>query len=131
MLAYDSKFLKIVVNLENKYFEMIRTSEYSTESIYKKELTKMAEVVEKYQFSKLILDEGAYTYVIEPEWQNWLNKEIFPRAYKYGLRQIAIILKDEIFLQISLEQTFEEKEGSVFDTEYFNEKEKAIKWILK
>lgn len=61
--------------------------------------------------------------------QTWVNTEWFPSALQLGIKKMAVILGDDIFNQMSVEEIMNNVEGSDFVLRYFPGTEEAVKWL--
>lgn len=68
--------------------------------------------------------------VVSDEDQEWVNNEWFPTLLKAGIKNMAIVVAQNIFGQMSIEEimgTLNAETG--FESRYFNNLEEAITWI--
>ena len=77
-----------------------------------------------------ILNDITELEVNSIENQEWTQKEWFPEVEKAGLKYFAFLMAENIFGQVSAEQTNEkaEEEGRI-KIEYFGNKAKAEEWL--
>ncbi len=69
---------------------------------------------------------------ISEEDQQWVNQEWFPTLIKAGIKNMAIVVAENIFGQMSIEDimgTLDAETG--FESRYFNSLEDALWWIDK
>jgi hypothetical protein len=61
--------------------------------------------------------------------QNWSNVEWFPKALVSGISKMGVIVADDVFNQMSVDQIMSKVESANFESQYFPTKEKARSWI--
>ncbi len=132
MLLYESEFVKIVFDEENLVVENHRRdcSEMSDEN-YRTEAIILAEFVEKHKPKGILMNNREFNFVIVPSTQIWVNQNIFPRLLKTGLRKGAFVVTDNVFSQVSVEQTLDEEESKPFIIKYFKNIEEAKNWLTR
>ena len=69
-------------------------------------------------------------FTIMPYIQEWTNQSIFIPSLSIGLNKSAFVVSEDLFIQVSIEQTMSETEGDKFTICYFDNKEEAKNWIL-
>jgi hypothetical protein len=67
--------------------------------------------------------------IIHPDLQAWVRESIVVPMVDNGAQKLAIIVGEDLIVQLSIEQTMEETE-SIFQTRYFSNQESARKWLL-
>lgn len=66
--------------------------------------------------------------VISVEDQQWTNEVWFPSALSAGIKYIALVVPEDIFSQVSVDNIIDNAEGD-FQTRYFNSVEEAAAWL--
>ncbi len=61
--------------------------------------------------------------------QNWSNTEWFPKALGAGISKMGVIVSDDVFNQMSVDQIMSNVESANFVSQYFPDKDKARNWI--
>ncbi len=133
MQVYQSPYLQINLYLEDSLIELIwlpATKDITTEE-YKNEHVELLKVVLEHKIVKVLANTKDLGSVVTPEVQEWMNENIFLPAMENGFNKIAIILSNEFFTQLSIQQAMEEEIGQRITTRYFDELEQAREWILK
>ncbi|OQY01016.1 MAG: hypothetical protein B6I20_08100 [Bacteroidetes bacterium 4572_117] len=99
--------------------------------IFKQVADSIVDELEKNKTSKVLNNVSGLT-MNTIENQEWTQNDWFPRAEKAGLKYYAFILADDVFGQVSAEQTNEkaDEEGNI-KIEYFDSKEKAVAWLAE
>ena len=121
-ISYEKENAMIIPRWNENSFEL-------TSDVYKFEMEKYTEMVEKYRPSKALIDTIKFGFTITPEIQEWTNKELFPRILASGVINVAIIMPDELITQLALEQVMEESQGVKFTTNYFSDESEAREWL--
>lgn len=75
------------------------------------------------------IDTRNMRFAIHPDLQAWVVENIVVPMVGNGAQKLAIIVSEDLIVQLSIEQTMEETE-SIFQTRYFSNQESARKWLL-
>ena len=94
------------------------------------EMEQYTKMVEKYKPTKALIDTLQFGFIIAPKVQEWTNENLFPRILALGVKRVAILLPEEIVLQLALEQVMTESLGIEFETKYFSNEAEARSWLL-
>jgi hypothetical protein len=100
-----------------------------TDDIFKEEMLHYASIVEKHQAPKLLLSLRQGNYGLVPSTQEWVATTIAPRTIAAGQRKIAMVLADDLFTKVSLEQLMEEGDIPLIHQQYFDNREQALVWL--
>ncbi len=92
---------------------------------------ELVKIIEKYKPSGFLANTLNYRFVISPDLQKWSVSNVFELFAKVGLKKIAMIVTDDLFPQVSLEQFIEEYEGGKIETKYFDKEVDSLKWLTK
>ncbi|HAS44020.1 MAG TPA: hypothetical protein DCS93_26315 [Microscillaceae bacterium] len=71
-------------------------------------LQKVVKRVEKLEVKLLLINTTNFDFVIEPRMQTWLSAEFNQRLAKAGLKKMAIVLPEAVFVQVAIEQAVQE-----------------------
>lgn len=135
MEIYESQFVK------RKFDSLtgIMTSSWLPETekmdkeAYKKEMLSLCDLLEKFESGLLLSNTKNLRFTITPELQEWTTQEIAPRLTENQLKKQAVVIPEEIFSQVSMEQVIsdvEEKEHQ-HQTRFFPDAGKAKEWLLE
>jgi hypothetical protein len=102
-----------------------------TDELYKFEMEKYTELVEKYRPNKALVNCLKQSFAIGVDLQEWTNNTLFPRILAVGVTRVAILMPADLIAQLSLEQTMGEALGVKFVTDYFDNEPEARKWLLE
>ncbi len=123
----------MIINVDDnqQYIETIRTllTEDQTVEEYKEDILKWASIVEAKCPVNQLVDERNMRFLITPDLQIWINKNIIATAIKHGLRKVAFLVSEELFSQVSIEQAMEENTNSLLKVRYFDKRENALEWL--
>jgi hypothetical protein len=72
-----------------------------------------------------------FRYIITPEQQEWVDKNIHPLVLNEGKNRIAMLTSTDLFAQVSTEQLVGEEHGKKLNVKFFDDEEKAKKWLLE
>lgn len=83
---------------------------------------------------KFMLTDSSYGIVVPTDIQDWIVSFLFPEVIEKGVSKYAIILSEEFFAQLSVEQMFDEirdDSDTGFKQYNFENEADAMKWLLK
>ncbi len=105
---------------------------FMTVDDYKKELLFFRKQIETNQYSVVLSDLLNFNFIIVPELQIWVDLHITTQI-AHIIQRIAFVLPNDIFTVVALEQTLDTETGirERKKIEYFEDRELAIKWLLK
>jgi hypothetical protein len=66
---------------------------------------------------------------IDPADQDWSNNEWFPQALATGLKKMGVIISDDVFNKMSVEEIMSKVESAGFESQYFDDINKAFQWM--
>ncbi|MCC5946208.1 MAG: hypothetical protein JJT94_14855 [Bernardetiaceae bacterium] len=129
----DNKYWTIQYDEANQIIlcEWKAEAEELNDELFKSEMRGYADIVEKYRAPKLLLNTRIGSYALAPDIQEWVATEIAPRTMGAGQRKMAIILSDNLFAQVSVEQMLEEGDMPTLMQQYFDDKEEAFAWLCE
>lgn len=102
-----------------------------TDELLKKDFEGYVEkVITLYKPELIYHNVSKAYYPMNPDLQNWINTNVNAKAIAYGARKFAFVLPEDIFTQISIQQTVEEDVvKNKVAIAYFDEEPKAIQWL--
>ncbi len=101
-----------------------------SEDDFKTEMFNYLAFVEEYITEKALINTKFFNFSIHSELQIWVDKNISNKANKI-VKKIAFILPEDMFAEISIQQTMNEKEGAKYEKiKYFSTIEQARDWLL-
>lgn len=131
MIIYNTPC--IIIDYEESNSLLVSTFTEKTvhwnKETYQKEALESVGFAEKYKPKYHIIDTRKFMFTITPELQNWVNQKIMPIYKENGLYKSAIVVSENIFSQVSIEQTIEDMENPA-EIHYFDSIEDARKWVL-
>ncbi len=133
MEVYSSKFVTVFFDAEKSLckFEWKPETENSTDSDFKNWNQDLVKVIKQHCPKKLLSDNTQYMFTITPELQEWSASNVFHPMTEAGLRYLAMVVSQELFPQISLEQFSEENKERVLHQKFFKEIDEAKKWLAE
>ncbi len=129
---FKTKFVEIITNKEKSYIEIIRSTETAKmqENDYKKEAVEWLEIIQSEKPKFQLVDDRNMKFVINVKLQDWINKNLITPAVKASIRKTAFIVTNEIFSQVSIEQTLDDNKERVLQINYFENKKDAKDWLF-
>ncbi len=111
-------------------YSYLEESEEMTDEDFQRNMSYYAEMVQKYQPKRLLVDNKLLKFTVSPELQEWVVKEIAPKTA--SLQKMAFVLSDDLFAQVSMQQMMDE-EGITQQyglPKYFNNVKEAQVWLF-
>ncbi len=132
MEIFKSKYQTISLMDNKLVIEQIYHAETESmeENDLKSDLVQLKNGFEKYKPKYVYADVSNLRFVIDPELQEWIAKNIIIHFSLNGGKKVAIRVSTEMINQLSFEQTIEEDKEAQYQTKYFDNKEEALKWLL-
>ncbi len=130
MVLFENDYLSVHLLEEEKIIlgHWKPTSPYFTTDLFKENMQTWLEEVKKYKDINVLADARTFTFTIEPETQSWVNENIIGLYPEYGVKKLGFLVSPDIFAQVSIEQTIDEKEQA-FEVRYFEEEAEAKAWL--
>jgi len=117
---------------DRSYFKVVRLgSGEIEEEEYKKLILSWAKEVEFYKPVYQLVNYLNFYKPVPPNMQVWINKNLIGPAFNFGMKKVAFIISRDFYVQVSLEQTMQEKEGKKFKLKYFDNETDAESWLFK
>jgi hypothetical protein len=99
-----------------------------TSGEYRDTLNILLSGMEQYHSSRVIVDT-THLGTIHPDDQEWSISDWTRRAMQIGYTHLAIILPDDVFTQVSVEDTMSLMKDQTFQSHYFDSVDEAKDWI--
>lgn len=104
-------------------------TERMSEAEFKASILAEQQAVEQVKPKVILADTLNMRYSIAPHLQEWHNGIIFPAFEKAGLQKLAILVSQDIFAQVSIEQLVDDGASHELASRYFDSREDALKWL--
>jgi len=129
----DSKFLSLAYHKELDTLYCIWTKETATANWeeVQAEMYRYIAAMEEHNPKALLIDERKMYYPWDIENQTWVAKNISSRMNDLDVKKIALVMSEDIIVQISTDQLFDEINPQNSITKYFESIEDAEAWIKK
>ncbi len=107
-------------------------TELMTKEEFKTEMLMLPDQIGQYGAKFLLSNLQNLRFIIEPDLQTWLVQTIIPKFTEIGLRKQAIVVPEDFFTQIALEQTIDELEDVSHENQsrFFPSETEAEKWLI-
>ena len=132
MEVFKSKFMTCDVDSDNRIYNVKWTIETEKASVNEFEQwnIELTNIYARYCYESMLANTKDYKFVILPEQQEWSVANVFEKFASAGLKKIALVVADDIFPQVSLEQFVNEYGKEKITTKYFSSEEEARIWLL-
>ncbi len=85
-----------------------------------------------FKAKKILMNMKDFKFVVVPEIQDALNKEVIPLYLKLGIERFAFVVPLDIFVQVALQQAIDDSNDYVRkQIKYFDDDETARKWLIE
>ena len=110
---------------------MVTWKKPSTTEVYKLIFSEMLESVSSFNAGALILDIH-HQGIVGIENRKWLQNEILPKAYRQGIRKVAIVTPIDVFSTIFIDSIKKGTHALSLNLDYraFNDLVMAKSWVL-
>lgn len=134
MIVYESEFTIIEFTPELKLQVQIwkedTLSLNFTEELYKREVLANAKQVAENKTQFLISDARNFDFIVVPDLQTWTVTHFLDVLVKEPCEKYALIVGEDLFTQVSIEQTVRESKHKGVMIKYFTTIESAKEWVL-
>jgi hypothetical protein len=128
---YETEFVTAYWDATNKIIKTLwETPPIMAEDDYRKEITRYFEAIKEYLPAFSLINAQNAQYNVRPDTQTWMVENLFPIYVQIKLKKMAIIVSKDFITQLSLEQTIEEADNSIFQTSYFDNEDDALNWFI-
>lgn len=131
MKIYDSKYKSVEFN-EAEALMITKWKPNSielNESTFKEQIKIWLNEVISLKPTKLLIDSIDFQFILEPDVQDWFDKEVFSAYPKAGVKKKAFLHSKDYVAQVSLEQHTNGIQNSTFEVAFFATKEEALEWL--
>ncbi len=105
------------------------TSENLTAKGFKSQMLELAKYFEELQPEKVLIDMRKFFFAVNPELQDWVNKNVNSKLAKVNAKT-AFVVSNDLFTKISVEQTLDENDGAAVNSKFFDDYENAKTWLI-
>ena len=128
---------------KNSYFEVLHDASKEmfhyayNESSYHMQPTEYIQLLEDFiqltyqHCPRLMLgDMMDFQFIITPDIQEWIDQNLFKVYKEVGFKKMTLLLSKEYVPKLSIQQAMDEDTTNAFKTQYFDDQEKALAWLL-
>ena len=132
MKLFENMFVSLIYDVEYNVLKQIWTeaSEEMTDDNYMEIQLKTLELFKEKGANKIFVDVVNFKYIIIIEMQEWTVENILNKLIEAGIEKTAYITSNDLFAQISVEQTIDEEKQQKFIAKYFQTPKEAYSWLL-
>ncbi|MDW8211489.1 MAG: hypothetical protein RMJ44_10420 [Cytophagales bacterium] len=135
MQVYQSRYAMMEVFPDRQFNKVtwLPTTAQMSEEEFKIELLNQSQAAAPYGYARILIDTSKFSMIVTPPIQKWAQENIHRPIYETGLRpKIAFLASEDIFSQVSIEQTMDEEVANDFSQiRYFQTEEEALQWLLE
>jgi len=132
MQVYKSRFANAYFDEDKSLFTVVwsDSKQKMTENIFKKTIIEYIKILKEIKPRLFLFDSRTIVFPIEPELQKWINKNSLLQT-KEIIEKEAILIKKDIFMYLSAEQTIEIEKDFVSERMIFYDKDVALEWLFE
>lgn len=127
MIKFENSVAKISFNREASVIE-VEWIQTPTSREFREILTKGLGFVQETKVSQWIGDVR-HLGAISEEDQQWSTNEWFPEAIVSGIKKMGVIVSDDVFNQLSVEEIMSKVAVVDFSSRYFASRADALSWM--
>ncbi len=124
---FQTPYLLLQYNDQEKY-TAASWQHFPLSDEFRTGMDQIIRVMEEKKIGKVLTDTRKMG-AISPDDQDWSINDWLPRAFAAGYRRIAIVISEDIFNQMSVEDIMSRVEGVDFVTKYFPSLEAGRQWL--
>ncbi len=130
-LIFKSEYTCINIINEKSIIEQMWESvdEMMNIDLFKAEMKVFFDLFKLSKYQKFCINARKFNYVIDVDLQEWMGDTFKPHLIPI-VRKAAIVLPDDTFTEISIQQTVEEVSENDEKKSYFKNSNKAYNWLL-
>lgn len=129
-IIFDKHYLTIFADEEEKEIHL-RWKAFANSDELRESLNFALEYVKVHHIKRWLGNLRNMSVIKEAD-RSWINNEWFPQLANTGLNKMAIIISLDYFNQSAVNRIMDKAEPIIpFETEYFNDMEKAREWLNK
>lgn len=128
-LFYSTDRLEVFY-LPNTNIGLSRWNGFSYGDEYRNAMDKIIEFYTEKKITKILANLEKFD-VITDEDQKWTNETWFPKLLGAGVKRMAVVVSQDAFSQMSVEDVLSKVESLDFVSQFFNSEEAAHKWLEK
>ncbi|GAA4839295.1 hypothetical protein [Algivirga pacifica] len=98
------------------------------EDVFKKEVLEIVQMVGRHQPKNVLDDTQNFRFTITSDLQDWVNSEVLPSFIENGIKKYAVVVSEEIFSKVSIEQTLRDQDSPI-QNRYFDSDTDARLWL--
>jgi hypothetical protein len=126
-LVYQNAVLDIFIH-KNAGAVILQWKNPPTSAEFRQGLSKGLATLQEHKLHKWIGD-CTFLGAIDQADQEWSNSVWFPQALGAGITKMGVIVSDDIFNQLSVEEIMNKVEGTGFTSQYFPVLSQAVAWM--
>lgn len=129
-IIFDKPFLTVAADDEH-FLINLRWKNFATSDEFREGLSFGLEYVKAHQTRRWLANLRDMSIIKEAD-RLWTNNEWFPALAKTSLKRMAIIVSLDYLNQSSVNRIMHKAEEVIgFETEYFNDFDRAKEWLMQ
>ncbi len=131
MQVYKSKYANAYFDKENKLFTVTwkDPKQKMKDEHFKQIVLDYIKLIIELRPELFLLDAYSLYFPVEPNLQIWMNRNSLART-RDVIRKEAILVKNDVIMFLSAEQTIETEMIRSTERKIFHERNKAMEWLL-
>lgn len=113
------------------HWEWNPKTEHASWSDMQEAMIEYAEAAERFKAENHIINEKHQGFTFVPDYQIWIDNNVSPRTVASGCKRFALVKSDDLFIEVAVQQIFEEQNTSQMQLQIFNTFDQAKDWIQK
>jgi len=127
MEIYNDEYLKITF-IEEKHRFINYWNKSPNEEIFKKSMLIYVNFLKSHKPKQSLWILEKFYFKIQQSLRNWVEENVNVIALKLGVKKVAFVVSNDLLVQLSVINSFEENE-SVYSPQHFSTKKDAEDWL--
>ena len=126
-VVYEDEYMTITHHEDLDLIEI--AARMKDEADLKRSLLKVLEVIEQCNPDKMLWDERELKFVIDPDFERWIDENIHAKQVELGIVKKAFVMAGDFNVQIGIEEVMDNEYARQIEAAYFLTREQAMDWL--
>ena len=128
-VVYENEYMTITHHEDIDLIEIAARME--DEANLRRSLLKVLEVIEQCNPDKMLWDERELKFVIDPDFERWIDENIHAKQVELGIVKKAYVMSADFNIEHGVAEAMDNEYGSQLNTANFLTRELAMDWLKK
>ena len=128
-VVYENEYMTITHHEDIDLIEIAARME--DEANLRRSLLKVLEVIEQCNPDKMLWDERELKFVIDPDFERWIDENIHAKQVELGIVKKAYVMSADFNIEHGVAEAMDNEYGRQIEATYFQTREEALDWLKK